>query len=381
MGGPPINPMAPTQPPIPRTLGQPPASPPRSPSPLGQPSPESQFDRPLFQRPELWQAMMQTGLGMMAGSSTPGATFASTLGQSAAGLGVPTYQQGRERAAMSDAMRGVEGGMERLAGLSPQAALQLRQLKRSERPTLMSGPNGSIISIDDEGQPSVLIEGSDDNARARTDFELWKEANPEGTFQDFYTWKMGVTQSGPRTPFKFEDADGTLRYGIMDPDTGRIRPVQGGLPPATASSSGGNTEGARKARAFLTMVPQSIEFINEMEGGVERSEFWLQKIGAQELTDAEMQQLDLHGGIWAEAFLRMTTGAAYNAQEFANAQKLFTPQPGDKDETLQLKLLNRLNLVKMLEELGGVAGATMDETPEQTMQRILQYHSGTRGGS
>jgi len=94
-----------------------------------------------------------------------------------------------------------------------------------------------------------------------------------------------------------------------------------------------------------------------------------------------MQQLDLHGGILAEAFLRMTTGAAYNAQEFANAQKLFTPQPGDKDETLQLKLLNRLNLVKMLEELGGVAGATMDETPEQTMQRILQYHSGTRGGS
>lgn len=358
MGGPPINP--------------------NEPSVNGAASPESQFNQPLFQRPELWQAIMQTGLGMMAGSSTPGATFASTLGQSAAGLGIPTYQQGRRRAAMSDAMSGVEGGMERLAGLSPQDALQLRQLKLSERPTLMNGPNGSIVSIDNEGRPSVLIEGSDDNARARTDFELWKEANPDGTFEQFYSWKMGVSQNGPRTPFKYEDPNGTLRYGLMDPSTRAIVPVEGGLPPE--SSSGSNTEGGRKARAFLTMVPQSIEYINQVGGGVGRLEAWAQELGAQELTSPTMQQLDLHGSILAEAFLRMTTGAAYNEREFANAQKLFTPRPGDSVETLQAKILNRQNLLKMLEELAGVSSSAVGGDDEETLERINDYRSSRGRG-
>jgi hypothetical protein len=149
---------------------------PAAPTPGAQPaspSPESQFDRPLFQRPELWQALMQTGLGMMAGSSTPGATFASTLGQSAAGLGVPTYQQGRERAAMSDAMRGVEGGMERLATMDPERYLALQKYAADNDNLVVVG---NALYDKDSGVWVMPPDADDDAEWPSADVELYAKA-------------------------------------------------------------------------------------------------------------------------------------------------------------------------------------------------------------
>lgn len=134
----------------------------------------------------------------------------------------------------------------------------------------------------------------------------------------------------------------------------RLVPVGGALPPAPAVQG----EDARKAAGFLSMLPEPLSFIDNFAGTPGRLQEAATQRGLREFTGADQQQLNLAGNMMAEAWLRMTTGAAYTEGELRNAQGMFIPQPGDRRETLAMKARNRRGLISMLRARAGLTGAT-----------------------
>ena len=127
---------------------------------------------------------------------------------------------------------------------------------------------------------------------------------------------------------------------------------------STSGSGGGGyggagSEGERKAAAFAGFIPDHVTFIDQFEGAPGRMEQALSGKGIREFTSDEQQQLQLAGSALAEAWLRMTTGAAYNEREFQTAYQMFVPQPGDKGGSLQMKRQNRQRLMRMLQTSAG----------------------------
>lgn len=115
------------------------------------------------------------------------------------------------------------------------------------------------------------------------------------------------------------------------------------------------SEQERRAAFFLPFMPEAETAISNFTGAPDRfSTLWQDK-GFRELTSAERQELDNAATVYAEAWLRLTTGAAYNEQEFQNAYRLFAPQPGDKPATLRAKSRRRAELRATLEGTAGRA--------------------------
>jgi len=292
--------------------------------------------------------LMGTGLGMMAQSDTPGQSFLGNLGRSLP-MGMQMRDQARQDTALSDVLRGAPGSMQQLMKMAPQMAMSLRPEQGDQ--TIMSGPNGAIYAIDESGTPKMLVAGEDGD---ESDYELWLKHNPGGSFEEYYEWRQGASRSPPTRPFTFIGPDGEEKYGLMNPETNTIEAVNGGVP-VPSRGGGSNTESSKKARAFLRMIPASLAYIDEYQGAPSRGEEAATARGLREFTDDDQQILSIHSGLLAEAFLRMTTGAAYNAQEFENAQSFFSPRAGDRAETLQVKSENRRKLLEMLQELAGGA--------------------------
>jgi hypothetical protein len=136
---------------------------------------------------------------------------------------------------------------------------------------------------------------------------------------------------------------GELSFGQFNPRTGNVEPITAGVSPASIG------EKATQARAFLEIVPDQIAFVDQFEGAPGR----IESIIAQELKPADIQQLQVAGSALAEAWLRMTTGAAYNETEFENARRMFIPMPGDSAAVLAMKSENRQRLLRMLRVVGG----------------------------
>lgn len=145
---------------------------------------------------------------------------------------------------------------------------------------------------------------------------------------------------------------GQTKFGSFNPATGEFVEVEGALP-----VSGAGSEGERKAAAFAAFIPRHIAFVDGLLGAPGRVEQALSDRGLREFNSAEQQQLQIAGNAMAEAWLRMTTGAAYNENELRNAYSLFVPQPGDRKETLEMKKQNRQALISMLQTHSGRAGA------------------------
>ena len=70
---------------------------------------------------------------------------------------------------------------------------------------------------------------------------------------------------------------------------------------------------------------------------------------------------------FVNAILRQESGAAINADEFANARKQYFPQPGDKKEVIEQKRANRESAIKSL-EIG--AGPGMKQVPKPDSSHI-----------
>lgn len=179
--------------------------------------------------------------------------------------------------------------------------------------------------------------------------EWFKAKQRELELEQKYRPKPSTGRGTPRA--YVDEATGQTRLGIYNPDTGEFDPVPGAAP-----ITGAGSENERKAAAFAQFIPEHVAFIDQMEGAPGRVEQALSNKGLREFTTDEQQQMQLAGAAMAEAWLRMTTGAAYNEREFQTAFDLFVPKPGDKTGALSVKRRNRSRLQSMLKGLSGRVG-------------------------
>lgn len=154
--------------------------------------------------------------------------------------------------------------------------------------------------------------------------------------------------------------DGQPTYEEWNPRTGQWTPTN-----KRAFSPPGDNE--RRAAFFTSFLGSAESAFNQYTDAPSRwSSLWQDK-GLREATSAERQVLDLAGKMYAEAWLRLTTGAAYNEQEFKNAYALFVPQAGDKPQTLRWKAQNRIKLRGALQRATARASFTLPgESPDST---------------
>jgi hypothetical protein len=153
-----------------------------------------------------------------------------------------------------------------------------------------------------------------------------------------------------------DEATGEQKLGVWNPETGEFDPVKGAAPIVGASDA------ERKTAAFLQMIPRHIAFVDSFEGAPGRIEQALSDKGLREFTGEDQQKLRLAAIMIGEAWLRPTTGAAYNDNEFANAGYAFLPAPGDKKGTLEMKREMRKDLMNMLRTNAGRAAPV--KTPD-----------------
>lgn len=159
----------------------------------------------------------------------------------------------------------------------------------------------------------------------------------------------GTVSLGTPQPYT-DPVTGTTKLGTWNPSTGSFQEVRGALP---ATSSG---EDARKAAGFLSFIQGPLAYIGSFVGTPDRVHQAASNHGLQEIVGPDQQRLKIAGNALAEAWLRMTTGAAYTERELQTAMEMFVPQPGDRRETLEMKATNRQQLTTLLRARAGLPG-------------------------
>ena len=87
-------------------------------------------------RPGLRDALLQTGLGMMAQRDQPG-SFIGALGR-AAPAGVQAYQGGQSNAALAAALQGAPGSMQKLMQIDPRLYMQVQAMQPEKKDPYMA---------------------------------------------------------------------------------------------------------------------------------------------------------------------------------------------------------------------------------------------------
>ena len=76
-------------------------------------------------------------------------------------------------------------------------------------------------------------------------------------------------------------------------------------------------------------------------------------MGLREFVSPQVQRFGSASGVIAEAWLRMTTGAAYNDEEMQTAIRTFIPLPNEPPEVSARKAMYRRRLGAMMSILAG----------------------------
>lgn len=275
----------------------------------------SEYDKPLFERPELWNAIMQTGLGMLAGSSDFGATGLSSFGKAASQFGLPAYQQGRRRAAISDAMTGAPEAMQRLMSIDPELAMQMTG--GGSDPRIMSGPNGAIYRIGATGDPELVVPGVPDEPNLtdqQWQFEEYKKVNPDANIEDFREWLNSLEPEDERSYTADEQKRLQFHHMLTNP---------------------------------LDEYGQSIaDMLNAFDApGVadEMIETFLTSFSSQ-----EQRQRTALERVFADAVLRIATGATATRAEIDDVRETYFPRVRDDRAMIRMKAALRANWLRSL---------------------------------
>jgi len=256
-----------------------------------------------------------------------------------------------------------------LAGQDPDVALsQLRQMFTQALATGDSDGARSIATVIQSMEAANAKGLGMDRPIFRTvgNFIIGIDPNTGEEVSRIETPKAATT--GRTTPMMVTAPDGSQVFATFDPDEGKFTEVDTDFTPRT----GAGTEQSRKAGFFVQFVPAANEYMNQFEGAPGRVTQALSDRGLGEITSAEQQLLSLHGTILAEAWLRMTTGAAYNPEEIRNARQLFTPRPGDKKPALDEKRKLRDMLLAGLQSAAGkqAYAASLEAHPDSTVPGV-----------
>lgn len=275
----------------------------------------SEYDKPLFQRPELWNSIMQTGLGMLAGSSDFGATGLSSFGKAASQFGLPAYQQGRRRAAISDAMTGAPEAMQRLMSIDPELAMQMRG--GASDPRIMSGPNGAIYRIGATGDPELVVAGVPDEPNLtdqQWEFEEYRKVNPNANIVEFREWLKSLEPEDERS--YTADEQKRLQYQNM----------------LTTPLDGYGQSIADMLNSFdpPTRMDQTI------------TDYF------RSFSDQEQRQREALESVFADAVLRIATGATATQSEIDEVRNRYFPRVNDDHATVRMKAALRASWLRSL---------------------------------
>jgi hypothetical protein len=162
--------------------------------------------------------------------------------------------------------------------------------------------------------------------------------------------------------------DGQPVYTEYDPQTGAFTPTD----QRPAGTQARTTEGQAKAQAQLELLPAAVEVLDAVGGAPDRFQAVARKYGIGEALSDRAQAEDLASRQVTDAYLRMTTGAAYNETEFQNARRITSPMPGDSPATLERKRQIRRQIIQAMQRIAQASTASPDEEePNQNEDDVL----------
>lgn len=311
---------------------------------------------PEQNRAGLAQGMTQGGLAMMLAGGQ-GQDFLSVLAQ-----GMLASQQGAAQFQQNQLQ--VQNQIE-LAQMA-RGPVTPENLGRMMMSAIGAGNIDAARTISEVLKSQMAAMGT--GARRRTQ-KMTLETEPgSGEYHDFLVdmdtgervEDLGRTR--PRTPTpslrQVLGPDGLPRYEwMMLDEEGNPENVASGRDPYQRP-----TEAMTRAYPFQNLLNDrmgangevlrqgSLSALDTM-GAPNRAEYWMGMRGWNELLPEDKEALFVHGTTVAEAWLRMTTGAAYTATELENAYRMFIPRPGDSAGTLATKMRNRRALQEAVNDI------------------------------
>lgn len=284
-------------------------------------------------RSPLSQGLIGAGSAIL-GSDLP---FFQALGQGIpAGLqaAAAAEQQAREREALSRLSAGAGGDFQDLirsllAVGAVEPAYKLSQIYANVAPDAARAPQIREGLDPATGQPAFFRIGPTGEA----------EVVPGG-----------APAPDPATSgqLKVIATDKGLKYARWDPRTNEFTPTEKEPPQQVLSEA---RQKANFFAQFLDRQDRAFEMFGQNAPG--RFEQTAQDFGVRELTSEQMQILDAASRMYAEAWLRITSGAAIRPEEIDGAKAIFVPRPGDKPATLRWKFQNRQDLKNALKSAAG----------------------------
>jgi hypothetical protein len=216
-----------------------------------------------------------------------------------------------------------------------------------------------------------LIPKETDSTTSMTEYNLAKSQGYNGSFLDFKTdlAKAGRSVSNTNvsygSPVAALDSKGNPVFFQPSKDGSPPSIIKGVAPPAKDKKS--PTEGQSKSATFYSQMRNAnkvFESLKDYDPSSIGSQFETSIAGGgvgNMLVSPASQQAKQAQNQWAEAFLRIKTGAAANQDEIKNNVQTFFPQVGDSPAVIAQKALAR----KQAEE----DVAQMTQNPEETKMR------------
>jgi hypothetical protein len=200
-------------------------------------------------------------------------------------------------------------------------------------------------------------------------------------------------QSGKVIPVQPDNA-GTPRPAQ---DATYFQPPQSAAAPSTAAPFGAKTkpmtEDQSKATGYGIRAATSHEILNtvgdsgKVQPGILKRiassvPFYGEEAGTMMnwTQSPKQQQVEQAQRDFVNAILRRESGAVISQAEFDNAAKQYFPQPGDSQEVIKQKQLNRENSIRSL-EIGSGAGAPQVQGARQKMQMIFEAQKAIKSGA
>lgn len=185
----------------------------------------------------------------------------------------------------------------------------------------------------------------------------WRVATPEEAAK--YGAQAG--QINDKTG-KFEKVSPPSGMSLETSADGTVKLVQGA---GVTGSIPKLTESQGKATGFYGRAASSQEILNSMEKqGTELYNRTVNNIpiAGNYLVSEEFQQYDQAKRDFINAILRQESGAVIADSEFANAEKQYFPQPGDKASVIDQKRKNRENAIRGIEIASGQGAGAFEQS-------------------
>jgi hypothetical protein len=222
----------------------------------------------------------------------------------------------------------------------------------------------AAIQLGDTETVSRLSEylKSADNASAQSAQRpsLQRIVGPDGKPQLAYVSPEGVQPVEGARPYEAEGsapagrmftgenpATGLPEIGMIDPRTNRV--TWTGVRPGS-KREGAPTEAELKAGFLFRQSRPFVEQLDQLMRVPNRFETLATRLGANEVLDAERQQMNQAALVVARAKLRLESGAAITEDEARQEMRAMLPQPGDVPAVVRQKKLYLQSVVNAMRQ-------------------------------